>query len=60
MHGRDHSYPGLQLAAWHVTEDRLPHLYFPVNFFEISDNFNPIRGNYCLLSCPVNCAATSQ
>ena len=35
MSGGDHSYPGVQLAAWKVTEDRLYHRFFPVNFLKL-------------------------
>ena len=28
MHGEDQYYPGVQLPAWNVTEDRLYHRYF--------------------------------
>ena len=31
MRGKDLAYPGVQLAAWNVTEVRLYHRYFPVN-----------------------------
>ena len=31
MLGEDHFYPGVQLEAWNVTEDR----YFPGNFLEL-------------------------
>ena len=35
MRGVNHSYPGVQLAAWNVTEDRLQHRYFPENFLKL-------------------------
>ena len=35
MRGEDHSYPGVQLTAWNVTEDRLHHRYFPANFLKL-------------------------
>ena len=31
MRGGDHSYPGVQLAAWNVTEDQL----HPANFLKL-------------------------
>ena len=35
MRGVDHFYPGVQFAAWSVTEDRLHQRYFPVNFLKL-------------------------
>ena len=35
MRGEYHSYQGVQLAAWTVTEDRLHHRYFPTNLFKL-------------------------
>ena len=35
MRGGDHSYPGVQLAVWNVTENRLHCRYFPANFFKL-------------------------
>ena len=31
--GGHHTYPGLQFAAWNLTEDQLHDKYFPANFF---------------------------
>ena len=38
MCGGDRSYPGVQLAAWKVTEVRLHHRYFSVNFLKLATN----------------------
>ena len=35
MRGGDYSYPGVQLEAWNITEDRLHRRYFPANFFKL-------------------------
>ena len=35
MCGRDHSYPGVQLAAWNVTEEKLNQRYFPVTYLKL-------------------------
>ena len=35
MRARDHPYPGVQLAAWNVTEDMLPHRYFPAKSLKL-------------------------
>ena len=35
MRGGDYSYLGIQLEAWNVTEDRLPHRYFPAIFLKL-------------------------
>ena len=35
MRSGDHSYLGVQLAAWKVTKDRLPHRYFPAKFLKL-------------------------
>ena len=35
MRNVNHSYPGVQLAAWNVTEVKLDQRYFPVNFFKL-------------------------
>ena len=29
MHGGDHSYPGVQLVTWSVTEENVHQIYFP-------------------------------
>ena len=31
----DHFYPGVQLATWNVTEGKLHHIYFSVNFLKL-------------------------
>ena len=57
MRGGDHSYPGLQLAAWNVIEDQL-HQIFSCKLFEIGDNSNPTRWTYvisCMLSYHAHC-----
>ena len=35
MRGGNHSYPGVQLAAWNLTEDRLYHRQFPTDFLKL-------------------------
>ena len=35
MRGGDRTYPDIQLAAWNVTDVRLHHRYFPVNFLKL-------------------------
>ena len=35
MGGGEHSYPGVQLATWNVTEDQLNRRYFPANFLKL-------------------------
>lgn len=35
MRARDHPYPGVQLAAWNVTEDMLLHRYFPAKSLKL-------------------------
>ena len=35
MGGRDHSYPGLQLAAWNIIEENLHQRYFPVTYLKL-------------------------
>ena len=35
MGGGNHSYPGVQLAVWNVTEDRLHDIYFPANCLKL-------------------------
>ena len=35
MRGGDHSYLGVQLAVWNVTEDKLYYRHFSENVFEI-------------------------
>ena len=35
MRGRDHSYPGVQLAAWNVTEEKLHQIYFPATYLKL-------------------------
>ena len=35
MRDEDHSYPGVQLAAWNVTEDQLHRNYFPENTLKL-------------------------
>ena len=35
MRGGDHPYPGVQLAAWNVTEDQLHRRYFTVNILKL-------------------------
>ena len=35
MRGGCHSYPGVQIAAWNVTEDRLYHRCFLANVLKL-------------------------
>ena len=35
MRGRDHSYPGVQLAAWNVTEEKFHQIYFPATYLKL-------------------------
>ena len=35
MHGGDHSYPGVQLAAWNVTKEKLHQIYFPATYLKL-------------------------
>ena len=35
MRGGDHYYPGVQFAAWNVTEEKVHQRYFPAIFFYI-------------------------
>ena len=35
MPDADHSYPGVQLAAWNVTENKLHHIHFSGNFLKL-------------------------
>ena len=35
MHGGDHSYLGVQLAAWNVTKEKLYQIYFPATYMKL-------------------------
>ena len=35
MHGGDHSYSGVQLAAWNVTKEKLHQIYFPTIYVKL-------------------------
>ena len=35
MRGGDHSYPGVQLAAWNVTIEKLHQIFFLVTYLEL-------------------------
>ena len=35
MDGGDCSYPGVQLPAWKVPQERLHRIYFPANFLKL-------------------------
>ena len=35
MCGEDHPYPGVQLAAWNATEEKLHQRYFPANYLKL-------------------------
>ena len=35
MCGGDHSYPGVQLAAWKVTIEKLHKTYFPATYLKL-------------------------
>ena len=35
MRGRDHSYPGVQIGAWNVTEKKLHQRYIPVTYLKL-------------------------
>ena len=35
MRGGDLFYPGVQLAAWNVTEDQFHHKYFAAKFLKL-------------------------
>ena len=35
MRSGDHSYPGVQLASWNVTEETLHQIYFPASYFKL-------------------------
>ena len=35
MRGGGHYYPGVQVAAWNVTEDKLYHRFFSANFLKL-------------------------
>ena len=35
MHGGDHSYPGVQLAAWNVTKEKLHQIYFRATYLKL-------------------------
>ena len=34
MHGGDHSYSDVQLAAWNVTKEKLHQIYFPATYLK--------------------------
>ena len=38
MHGGDHSYPGVQLAAWNVTKEKLHQIYFHATYMKLLTN----------------------
>ena len=53
MRDEDHSYSGVQLAAWNVFEEKLHQGYFPVTYLTFTHNFYPTPGTAaisCLLS----------
>ena len=33
--GGDHSYPGVQFAAWNIIKDRFHRRYFPASFLKL-------------------------
>ena len=35
MSGGHHSYPGVQLAVWNVTEEKLHQKYFPATYLKL-------------------------
>ena len=35
MRGGDHSYPGVQLAAWNVTIEKLHQIYFLATYLKL-------------------------
>ena len=35
MRGGDHLYPGVQLAVWNVTKEKLHKIYFPVTYLRL-------------------------
>ena len=35
MRGEDHSYPGIHLAAWNVTKEKLHQRYFPATYLKL-------------------------
>ena len=35
MRGGDHPYPGVQLAAWHGTEEKLHQRHFPATYLKL-------------------------
>ena len=35
MHGGDHSYPGVLLAPWNVTKEKLHQIYFPATYLKL-------------------------
>ena len=39
MCGGDHSYPGVQLAAWNVTEEKLHQRYYSANYLQLLTTF---------------------
>ena len=39
MYGTDHSYPGVQLAAWNVTEEKLHQRYYSENYLQLLTTF---------------------
>ena len=52
MRGGDHFYPGVQFAAWNVTEGKLRQIYFSATFLKLlatsilqSDNCNQLPFN---------------
>ena len=57
MLGGDHSYPGVQLVTWNVTEEKLHQIYSPATYLKSqlkSHNFYPTRGTTAI-SCPLSC-----
>ena len=35
MHSEDHSYSGVQLAVWNVSEEKLDQRYFPATYLKL-------------------------
>ena len=35
MRGGDHSYPGVQLAAWNITKEKVPQIHFPATYLKL-------------------------
>ena len=35
MHSEDHSYSGVQLAAWNVSGEKLDQKYFPATYLKL-------------------------